>query len=192
MAKRAKRSKRADRGVPKLPSSLRPRIDLYFELSDAVLEQPEILRRLGHHGVDLLADTGRDVDLAELASHGLCKLVESFVIEKVTALLEDGRAARKGVPVGKRAKRKAAAPPVVVECRRPMILCFSGEVMEERETFRRFAHRVVDLVVDGGHHGWLGTYVPDVLRLIEQEPVYQTLTNFVQEAWAEAKEARRG
>ena len=87
--------------------------------------------------------------------------------------------------MAERVKRKAPAPPVVIECHRPMFVYFSPEVIAERETVRRLAHRVVDLVVDSGYHKTLGTYVADNLRLVAQDHVVTKLTDFVHEAWAD-------
>ena len=71
-----------------------------LEFTDAVLKEPEMVRRLGHRVVDMLADTGRYDDLAECMSEGLGCLVDDFVIDRVMELLEEARGARKEVPRG--------------------------------------------------------------------------------------------
>ena len=50
--------------------------------------------------MDLLADTGRYKRLSKSVSNNLAYLVNDFVIDKVTELLEESRAAGKEVPRG--------------------------------------------------------------------------------------------
>ena len=69
-------------------------------LTDAVLKEPEMVRRLGHRVVEMLADTGRYDDLTECISDGLGFLVDDFVIDRVMELLEEARTAGKEVPRG--------------------------------------------------------------------------------------------
>ena len=54
------------------------------------------------------------------------------------------------------------APAPLVACRIPelMMFEFSDEVIEDRETFRRFAHRVVDLLFDNGRVMAISTLSP--------------------------------
>ena len=95
MTKKTKSTKRAKPKASKPPVYVAPRCDVHLELTDAVLEEPETIRRLAHRVVDLLADTGRDDHLAALVSNNLPWLVDGFVVEKVTDLLEEARAAEK-------------------------------------------------------------------------------------------------
>ena len=95
MAKKTKPKKRAKRKVSEPPVSVTPDCTVELEFTDAVTKESEIVRRLAHRVVDLLADTGRYDQLAESVSSNLCYLVDDFVVEKVTDLLEEARAARK-------------------------------------------------------------------------------------------------
>ena len=100
MAKKTKRTKRSKRKSSRLPVTVEPDCEVTLELTDAVLKEPEMVRRLGHRVVDMLADTGRYDDLAECMSGGLGCLVDDFVIDRVMELIEEARAAGKGVPRG--------------------------------------------------------------------------------------------
>lgn len=92
----------------------------------------------------------------------------------------------------KAARRKAPAP--LITCRIPelMMFEFSDEVIEDRETFRRFAHRVVDLLFDNGRGGPLSGDVADNLAYIGREQIIKHATDLVHEAWGEEKDPRRG
>ena len=94
--------------------------------------------------------------------------------------------------MAKAARRKAPAP--LVACRNPelMMFEFSDEVIENRETFRRFAHHVVDLLFEHGRDGSLSGDVADSLAYIGREQIIKHATDLVHEVWAEAKECRRG
>ena len=94
--------------------------------------------------------------------------------------------------MAKRVKRKAPAPRVVFKRDRVMFVYFSHDVVEEREAFRRLAHRVVDLVVDSGRHRWMSESVANSLAYIARDNLINKVTNFVQEVRAEGKEASRG
>ena len=89
--------------------------------------------------------------------------------------------------MAKRAKRKAGAPLVTCEIDPPMFVYFSGEVLAERETFRRLAHRVVDLLVDNGQDKWLHQYVAENLAYIARDHVVKKVTDLVREVWTEGK-----
>ncbi len=94
--------------------------------------------------------------------------------------------------MAKAARRKAPAP--LVACRIPelMMFEFSDEVIEDRETFRRFAHHVVDLLFDNGRDGSLSGDVADNLAYIGREQIIKHATDLVHEAWGEGEEPRRG
>ncbi len=84
-----------------------------------------------------------------------------------------------------RAKRKARVPLVVCEIDPLMFVCFSRNVMREREMFRRLAHRIVDLAVDRGRHHLLGVEVACALSLIGRDRVTKMVTDLVHEVWAQ-------
>ena len=94
--------------------------------------------------------------------------------------------------MGKAAVPKAPATPEILVCECPMLIYFSREVIAERETFRRLAHRAVDLAIDSGYHESLCGELPFSLAYIARDHVIKMVTDLVQEARAEAKEARRG
>ena len=98
--KRTKRSKRAKRKSSQPPVSVEPDCTVQLEFTDEVRKDPETVRRLAHRVVDLLADTGRYDSLAESVTSNLGFLADDFVVEKVTDLLEEARAAGKGVSGG--------------------------------------------------------------------------------------------
>ena len=95
MAKKAKPTKRAKRKASKPPVSVEPDCTVELEFTDAVTKEPETVRRLAHRVVEILADSGRDDRVAQFVTDNLAWLVEGFVIDKVTDLLEEARAARK-------------------------------------------------------------------------------------------------
>ena len=97
MAKKAKVTK-SKPSEP--PVSVEPDCTVELEFTDAVTKEPEMVRRLAHRVVDLLADSGRYDRLTETVSENLGCLVEGFVIDRVTDLLEESRAAGKAVPRG--------------------------------------------------------------------------------------------
>ena len=94
--------------------------------------------------------------------------------------------------MAERARRKAPVPLVVCEIDPPMLVYFTRAVIAERDTFRRLAHRIVDLAVDRGRLDWLRGEVADGLGKIARDRVVKKVTKFVQEARAEGKEARGG
>ena len=100
MAKKAKRTKRTKRKPSEPPVSVEPDCTVELEFTDAIRKDPEAVRRLAHRVVDLLADTGRYDSLAESVCSNLGYLADDFVVEKVTDLLDEARAAGKGVPSG--------------------------------------------------------------------------------------------
>jgi len=98
--KPAKRTKRTKRKSSKPPVSVEPDCTVELEFTDAVTKQPETVRRLAHRVVEMLAVSGRHDRVAQFVTDNLAWLVEGFVIDKVTDLLEEARAARKAVPRG--------------------------------------------------------------------------------------------
>ncbi len=95
MAKKAKRSKPTKRKASKPPVCVETDCEPQFELTDAVGKEPETVRRLAHRAVDLLADAGHYERLGQSVSIHLGYLVDSFVIEKITDLIEEARGAGK-------------------------------------------------------------------------------------------------
>ena len=87
--------------------------------------------------------------------------------------------------MAKRVRRKAPATPDIFVCECPMFIYFSREVIAEREMMRRLAHLAVDLVVDGGHHYFLGLEVAFNLSFIARGHVNQMVTDLVHEVWAD-------
>ena len=55
---------------------------------------------MAHRVVDMLADSGHYKHLSESVSFNLRWLVDGFVIDRVTGLLEEARAAGKGASGG--------------------------------------------------------------------------------------------
>ncbi len=92
--------------------------------------------------------------------------------------------------MAKEAVRKAPTTPEILVCECPMLIYFSREVMAERETFRRLAHRAVDLAIDSGHHESLCGELPYSLAYIARDKLINKVTDFVQEVRAEEKQAR--
>ena len=87
--------------------------------------------------------------------------------------------------MAKAARRKAPAPLVACEIGDIMIVEFSDEVIEERETFRRLAHHVVDLLVDNGRDKLLHAEVADSLAYLGREQIINHATDLVHEVWAD-------
>ena len=87
--------------------------------------------------------------------------------------------------MAKAAGRSVPAPLVVFERDEFKYVCFSREVIAERETFRRLAHRVVDLLVDRGRHESLLVSVAYVFSCMGRDQVIKMVTDFVHEAWVD-------
>ncbi len=100
MAKKAKRTKQAKRKASKPPVSVEPGCTVEFRFTDALLKRPETVRRLAHRVVEILADSGRDDHVAQFVTDNLAWLVDGFVIDKVTDLIDEARAAGKAVSGG--------------------------------------------------------------------------------------------
>lgn len=99
-AKRTKRGKRTKRKASKPPASVEPGYTVEFRFTDALLKRQETVRRLAHRVVEILADSGRDDRVAQFVTDNLAWLVEGFVIDKVTDLIEEARSLGKAVPGG--------------------------------------------------------------------------------------------
>ena len=87
--------------------------------------------------------------------------------------------------MAKRVGRKGPAPLVACELSEFMWVYFSREVIEERETLRRLAHRAIDLAVDSGRDKWLHECVAESLAYIARDDVVKKVTDLVREVWAE-------
>ncbi len=86
--------------------------------------------------------------------------------------------------MAKRAKPKARAPLIVCEYGEFVIVSFSREVIEDGETLRRLAHRVVDLRVDNGQDEWLHECVARSLAHVARERAVKEATDLVHEVLA--------
>ena len=89
--------------------------------------------------------------------------------------------------MAKAAGRKGPAPPVTCVFGEFMWVYFSREVIQERETLRRLAHRAIDMAVDSGQDDWLHECVAESLAYIARDDVVKKVTDFVHEVWAEVK-----
>ena len=85
--------------------------------------------------------------------------------------------------MAKAAVHKVPAP-VVVVCDSLLVVRFSREVIEEREMFRRLAHRVVEMVVDSGRHKLLRACVADGLAYIARDDLIKQVADLVHEVSA--------
>ncbi len=86
--------------------------------------------------------------------------------------------------MAKRAMPKARAPLVVCRYGEFVIVYFSREVIEDGETLRRLAHRVVDLRVDNGQDEWLHECVARSLTNVARDDVIKQATDLVHEVLA--------
>ena len=86
--------------------------------------------------------------------------------------------------MAKAAKPKARAPLVVCRYGEFVIVYFSREVIEDGETLRRLAHRVVDLRVDNGQDEWLHDDVAESLAHVARERAIKEATALVHEVLA--------
>ena len=100
MAKKAKRTKRAKRKAPIPLVHVDQQCDVSVRLTGGVGDEPETIRQLAHRVVDVLADNGLNEQLERSVSNNLVWMVDGFVIDGVTALIHEARAARKEVPRG--------------------------------------------------------------------------------------------
>ena len=87
--------------------------------------------------------------------------------------------------MAKRARRKAPATQDISVCECPIFIYFSREVIEDGETLRRLAHRVVDLRVDNGQDEWLHDDVAESLAHVVRERAVKEATAFVHEVLAD-------
>ena len=92
----------------------------------------------------------------------------------------------------KKTKRRKPEPLVSLHTGCAMELRFSRRLEKEPETLRRLAHRVVDLIADGGHYEWLSENMAGMLTRVVDDLVVDHMTKLVVEARAEGKEAARG
>ncbi len=101
MAKKAKPKKRAKRSKPAKRKALESLVhvdsqcDVSVRLTGGVGDEPETIRRLAHRLVDVMADNGLHDKLEQSVSNNLVWMVDDFVIDGVTALIHEARAARK-------------------------------------------------------------------------------------------------
>ena len=100
MAKEHKPTERDKRKAEEPPISVEPNCQMDFEFAKAVSKEPETMRRLAHRVVEMLAESDRAERLSEFVADNLAALVDGIVVEKVTALITEARAAAKAVPHG--------------------------------------------------------------------------------------------
>ncbi len=89
-------------------------------------------------------------------------------------------------------KRKKPDPLVDLGQSNSIEIIFSRRLEKEPETLRRLAHRVVDLLADAGHYGWLSGSVENQLGSIADDFVLKNLTDLIREARTARKEVSRG
>ncbi len=100
MAKKAKTQKtRKRKETEPLVSLGRPPVT-ELTLSKVLQKEPEVLRRLAHRTVDLLADMGDHAALAGSAEGHLHYIVDEVVLEYVNELIREARNPGKEVPRG--------------------------------------------------------------------------------------------
>ena len=100
MAKRAKTKKTKTRKAAEPMVSLgRPPVT-ELTLSNALQKEPEVVRRLAHRTVDLLADKGDYASLARSAESHLHYIVDDVVLEYVNELIREARNPGEEVPRG--------------------------------------------------------------------------------------------
>ena len=89
-------------------------------------------------------------------------------------------------------KRKKPDPLVDLGESNAIEIIFSRRLEKEPETLRRLAHRVVDLLADAGHYGWLSDSVAGELVCLADDVVVKNLTDLIREARTPGKEVSRG
>ena len=94
------KKKQAKRQAPEPMVVVAPGCSLDLQFSRELQKEPETLRRLGHLVVDLLADGGRYDWLAESAACSLGCLADDMIVNNVTDLICEARAASKEVARG--------------------------------------------------------------------------------------------
>ena len=95
MAKESKPTKRSKRKASESLVHVDQQCDVSVRLTGGVGDEPETIRRLAHRVVDVLADNGLNDKLEQSVSLNLAWMVDEFVIDGVTALIHEARAARK-------------------------------------------------------------------------------------------------
>ena len=93
-------AKRAKRKAPAPMVTVEAECALDIQFSPELQDDPETIRRLAHRVVDLLADSGRYVLLADGVASGLACIADDDVVKNVTDLIREARAPRKAVSRG--------------------------------------------------------------------------------------------
>jgi hypothetical protein len=81
---------------------------------------------------------------------------------------------------------------VVLDQECALELSFSRELQKDRETVRRLAHLVVDLMADGGRYKWLADSVAFNLACLADDIVISNVTDLIRKARAAGKEVSHG
>ncbi len=92
----------------------------------------------------------------------------------------------------KRSKRTSSEPPVSVTPDCEVTLEFTGAFRKDRETVRRLAHRVVDMLADTGRYDSLAEGVTTNLGYLADDFVVEKVTDLLEEARAVGKEVPSG
>lgn len=92
----------------------------------------------------------------------------------------------------KKTKCRKPGPLVYLDHACSMELKFSRRLQKEPETLRRLAHRTVDLLADAGHYSWLSDSVGGDLMCLADDFVIDKVTELINEARAQGKEAGGG
>ena len=94
--------------------------------------------------------------------------------------------------IKKTKKRKQREPLVTVHPECDVQVRFTRAVIEDRETIRRLAHRVVDLLADSGDYDQLGDSISHNLFWMLDDFVVKNVTDLIDEARAARKEVPGG
>ena len=93
-------AKRTKRKAPAPLVTVESEGSIEIQFSRELQKEPETIRRLAHRVVDLLADSGRYVSLAQDVASDLACIADDVVVKHMTDLIHEARAPRKEVPRG--------------------------------------------------------------------------------------------
>lgn len=95
MAKKTKRTKRTKPGKAEPLVTVDSDCQVSLHFTGKLAEDPEIVRRLAHRVVDVMADNGLYDHLEQSVANNLSWVLDSFAVEGVTALIHEAQAAGK-------------------------------------------------------------------------------------------------